>query len=729
MDQSLSADFHAHVRPCLDLVDALRNIGVQEKIPIPQIAVMGDQSSGKSSVLEQLSGVQFPRGTGLVTRCATQITMSQGETWSAELRATGGSDVRRVTEDQQAELGRHIEELTTELCGGGDGFCGPDKFIEVKLVAPDAPDLTIIDLPGIVRTHISGQDTTVKEQVDSLLEHFLKQERTIILAVIPVNVDIATVDILERASKVDPDGERTMGVLTKPDLVDKGGEAEVLNVLANRTKPLRHGYFMLKNPSQDDLTAQQGKPVPPADSRSRALAWLKTSKYKEMDDRLGVQALQTALTGLLVTQIKKSLPSMREEVDAVLEQTEGEIATLGISPPPTAGGRRMAALAVVREVVAVLRHTTSSANREPVDVSGPAVIQQELRARKLFAEAVNATRPGFDGERDEFDVEVTDVDSRHALNDGVKEKTVGEILGKKKWMVSKSVTNVGDIISNAYSESGYTKGKIVKVAPYFRGDLAARIEEGRGRELPGFMNFQVFTTQIGEYVQLWEEPTEEFLCEVEEVLKKAADSAVQQHTGNLPRLSDMLSQQLHDHIRSCTKNAEKQLNALLEQEKLPSTENHYLYDTINKIRNKRMEDKIKAMPEPSGHDGHLQKDTVIAMLQSNIGNASNESQEVQDMIDFLAAYWKLAVKRYVDVVCMVLTDTFTAPARIKDIEEKLTNAAAAADDQNLERLFQMDSHVERRRLELKKTREKMLLAREKISDFVGGSSSSMPMGK
>jgi interferon-induced GTP-binding protein Mx1 len=92
----------------------------------------------------------------------------------------------------------------------------------IELVSPHVPDLTIIDLPGIVRTTLEGQSRTVIAEVDSLLQKFLEQERTIILAVIPSNVDIATVDIIERASKADPRGHRTVGVLTKPDMIGAG---------------------------------------------------------------------------------------------------------------------------------------------------------------------------------------------------------------------------------------------------------------------------------------------------------------------------------------------------------------------------------------------------------------------------------------------------------------------------------------------------------------------------
>jgi len=103
------------------------------------------------------------------------------------------------------------------------------------------PDLTLIDLPGIVRTTTSGQSKHVISMVDNLIDKYLQQERTIVLAVIPADIDIAVVDILERAQKADPNGDRTIGVLTKVDKVSAGEEEQVINVLQNVLKPLKLG--------------------------------------------------------------------------------------------------------------------------------------------------------------------------------------------------------------------------------------------------------------------------------------------------------------------------------------------------------------------------------------------------------------------------------------------------------------------------------------------------------
>ena len=117
--------------------------------------------------------------------------------------------------------------MTNQLAPGRNTFCA-EETIEITLVAPDAPNLTIIDLPGIVRTVTGDQDRGIMAEINGLIDRYIKESRTVILCVIASNVDIATNDVLERAALVDPEGHRTMGVLTKADLVDKGGEGKLL---------------------------------------------------------------------------------------------------------------------------------------------------------------------------------------------------------------------------------------------------------------------------------------------------------------------------------------------------------------------------------------------------------------------------------------------------------------------------------------------------------------------
>lgn len=153
---------------------------------MPQICVMGDQSSGKSSVLEALSGIPFPRGTGLVTRCPIRMVMKRarsGESWSA-LVSTSTSTNPVSARDVQ-DLNAIIDRLMQELCAGPNSFS--TEGVIVELISPDACDLTVVDLPGIIRTITAGQSKSAIEQVNRMIKSYLQDKRTIILAVIPAN--------------------------------------------------------------------------------------------------------------------------------------------------------------------------------------------------------------------------------------------------------------------------------------------------------------------------------------------------------------------------------------------------------------------------------------------------------------------------------------------------------------------------------------------------------------
>ena len=327
---SVASAMDLSCRPLIDVVDQLRALGVDEEIDIPQVAVMGDQSSGKSSVLEALSGIPFPRGCQLVTKCATELRMKRGAAFKAVISLTWDkaqpADAGAVGSIE--ELGEKIEKLTDALLAASGATFEKEHSILIELEAPSVPDLTVIDLPGIVRTSVEGQDAGVIEDVGNLINKYLQRDRTIILAVIPCNVDIATVDILERARNVDPAGDRTIGVLTKPDLIDKGAEAEVISVLRGIRKPLKLGYTILKNRSQQQID----KGISLAEAKAEETGWFsQQDPFKELKPELfGVDNLSQRLTEVLVQRIRHSLPPMIAEIRAKIDVAKRDLAELPV---------------------------------------------------------------------------------------------------------------------------------------------------------------------------------------------------------------------------------------------------------------------------------------------------------------------------------------------------------------------------------------------------------------
>jgi hypothetical protein len=708
----IQSHMSSSARSIIDLVDDLRKIGISQDLPIPQIAVMGDQSSGKSSVLEAISSIPFPRGNGLVTRCATQIRMSNCATWAATIRwvdPTGQESGDIVTITSPDQIADQIERVTSELDKGNQKNIVTDKEIEIVLQSPDVPNLTIIDLPGIVRTSTRGQSEGLMGEVDALLNRYLEEERTIILAVVPVNVDVATVDILERAKKVDPTGDRTMGVLTKPDLVEKGNEAAVLGLLTNREKPLKHGYVMLKNRTPAQLSA--GMTLDEA--RAAETAWFATSYYSTAkgaeDVRLGVGQLTPALTELLIALIHTAIPSMKREISERLGNSRQDLDKCGEAPPSTPQACLSAAITATRRFAQGM-HTVANEAGDCGLGDTVRVLYIERKVRAQFGEDVRQTRPGFNGEDDTWEVEVIDCESDGVLNDGVIHRDVGDLTTIFSHDIE--VPTVGDNVDVHYPDYGFTECEILARASYFRADIAKKIDTFRGRELPGFLNFALFSKIMQEYVQRWAGPAETFRAAVSASFVAAAGLLIKRETETHPALQSRLITDVTAFVESADTLATERLDQLIYTELLPSTENHYLWDTLNKIRDQRVTKKVEEMSTIK--DGWVDKKAVLALLKSDLGNESNESAEVTDMIDMLSAYWKLAVKRYIDEAAMVIASTYTRPECIVRLQSKLDEHVLSTDPDRLVQLFRQNPALQRRRQQLTDTITRLSNAKSRI---------------
>ena len=565
-------------RPLLDLVDDLRRCGVEKHIAIPQIAVMGDQSSGKSSVLEAICKIPFPRGTGLVTRCATQVAMVKSvEDWNATvtIREEGDEsshgDVHR-TYTEPGELTACIEELTDLLAGSDGGFS--DDVIEIKLRGPNLQDLTIIDLPGIVKTRTEGQADSVIATVDALVNRYLNQDRTIILAVIPANVDIATVDILSRAEKADPDGTRTIGVLTKPDLVDEGGEAEVRKVLENKKKKLTHGYVMVKNRSQKELESNTSLEA----AKEKEAEWFKKSAYVGADCRTGSDDLITLLVDILVRNIKSTLPDMEREIDTLLDQKQTELEAAGESPPQSERELKLKAAGMLHNAVAKMKEAALGGTVTPIHRSGDgedskSFWREILDAREAFADGVRVTKPGFRGGQDKYDLKVASVKDQAKFEEMHPGKTVGSVISNCAWPAIGSIATVGKVYPNEDSD-GNTFELIAVGPPYYRGDLAKKMKAHRGRELPGFLSFDVFTSVMCEYVNEWKTPSD-LLCESAlRILGASIHAAIEGETEAFPAFGKAVMRVCNEHRAKIQEKMKALLDTRFRQESVPATQNH-----------------------------------------------------------------------------------------------------------------------------------------------------------
>ncbi|XP_028302205.1 interferon-induced GTP-binding protein Mx-like isoform X3 [Gouania willdenowi] len=326
---TLNQQYEEKVRPCIDLVDSLRSLGVEKDLALPAIAVIGDQSSGKSSVLEALSGVSLPRGNGIVTRCPLELKMKRtkkGQKWVCRISYQGKEE--KIMEP--ADVEKKIRYAQDVMAGVGVGIS--DELISLEIASPDVPDLTLIDLPGIARVAMKGQPENIGYQIKRLIEKFITKQETISLVVVQCNVDIATTEALKMAQVVDPDGERTLGILTKPDLVDKGTEETVIEIVHNEIINLKKGYMIVKCRGQKEI----------AEKVSLSEAIQREKDFFERHANFSVlyeegyatiPKLAEKLTLELVHHIKRSLPRLEEQIEEKLAQTQAELDRYGNGPP------------------------------------------------------------------------------------------------------------------------------------------------------------------------------------------------------------------------------------------------------------------------------------------------------------------------------------------------------------------------------------------------------------
>ncbi|KAK6305935.1 hypothetical protein J4Q44_G00228600 [Coregonus suidteri] len=316
------------VRPYIDLIDYLRSIGIDQDLPLPAIAVVGDQSSGKSSVLEALSGVELPRGNGIVTRCPLELRLCyvSGVDWKAVISYRD----KCINVGNPSEVEKHVKEAQNELAGEGVGIC--HELISLKIMSSSVCDLTLIDLPGIARVPVQGQPEDIGAQIKSLILKILAKQKTINLVVVPCNVDIATTEALKMAKEVDPEGTRTLAILTKPDLIDRGTEKDVLDIVRNKIIPLNMGYVIVKCRGQKQIN--DGVTINEAIEDEMDF-FQKHDEFSSLlhEERATTKCLAARLTQTLVNHIQKSLPQMSDQIKQQLWVSQTELTKYEGGPP------------------------------------------------------------------------------------------------------------------------------------------------------------------------------------------------------------------------------------------------------------------------------------------------------------------------------------------------------------------------------------------------------------
>ncbi|EGD91529.1 hypothetical protein H112_01337 [Trichophyton rubrum D6] len=391
------------------LQDVFTTVGAQNPIDLPQIVVVGSQSSGKSSVLENIVGRDFlPRGSGIVTRRPLVLQLINKP--RSEKQSNGVKEEDKLdTTDSEANIDEYGEflhipgqkfhdfnKIREEIVRETDAKTGRNAGISpapinLRIYSPNVLTLTLVDLPGLTKVPVGDQPKDIEKQIREMVLKQISKSNAIILAVTAANQDLANSDGLKLAREVDPEGQRTIGVLTKVDLMDAG--TDVVDILAGRVIPLRLGYVPVVNRGQRDIENKR--------TISYALEHEKNffenhATYSSKSAYCGTPYLARKLNVILMMHIKQTLPDIKARIASSLQKYTAELNQLGDS---MLGNSANIILNIITEFSNEYRTILDGNNQElsSVELSGGARVSFVFH--ELYSNGVKAIDP-FDMVKD-----------------------------------------------------------------------------------------------------------------------------------------------------------------------------------------------------------------------------------------------------------------------------------------------------------------------------------------
>ncbi|KAL4123983.1 hypothetical protein PRIC2_009826 [Phytophthora ramorum] len=712
MTESSKNNLFTHVKAQEErkLIDKLRDIGLGQYVELPQIAVMGDTSSGKSSLLSALSGVSFPSSDQLTTRCPTQLVLSRADTFRGSVRlvrfqsvSTGGdnsSDDGEEKEDLQRleDVPDAITRLTKKLVDEGQ-YISDDQIV-IEMSGPDLPNLTLTDLPGLVRTVGDHEDQSIIPRVRQMVDRYMQQERTVIIAVVPANVDMHNTEILQAAQEADPNGTRTIAVVTKVDLVDAGAELAVHELLLNKKKRMHLGYHAVKCRSQRELT--KGTSI--EKGVVNELTFFGQHEYwQRLPPHLwGVPRLSERLVSILQDNIRRSLPKVITEISCRISETHKALSELGTPLESPAAQRQQFskwADQYLRLIEAAMSGQYDLLPASNSALKGSAVGHEiNARLRAVLREKEAALRERIYETKD------------HVVGAGGKERqeevAVGDAVQIElddKWRsgIVKGI-NGTDVCCEEFDNQWKSKH-------HWRFDgravLKQFIRENRGDELAIFPSYQVFCNLFRQCVDKWGPPTQKLLGAYQKQTKLVSDFvAGEVHATS--RVVQFIRSSAAGVLDRVVEAADREMNSLLRAEGRPYTQDDRLFEELDQQRLKALQEQVKtAVPVDS--DGKVLLAEVMKAVEAvTLATADREALEMQVALE---AYLDVAVPRFVDAIPMRLNDLV-----LRRFVAEMTNELNGLTDEKLARLMKDSEHKIAERQQLKEELDCLVNAKQEI---------------
>ncbi|KAI0022736.1 P-loop containing nucleoside triphosphate hydrolase protein [Xylariomycetidae sp. FL0641] len=698
----------------LTKVDKLREL-IGTRVDLPQLVVVGDQSSGKSSVLEGVTGFAFPRDVGLCTRYATQITCRRDPISSIIVTIIPGPNAAPHEQERVKAFRRTLTHLSVENLPqvfkdandamgirnststyASDGSNLPtfsEHILRIEKLGPDEEHFTVIDVPGIFRNPDPGLTTDEDiGLVRDMVQRYMQDTRTIILAIMPSNVDPATQEILKLAKGADPDMRRTMAVLTKPDLAtEKATQRVAIDYVLGRRGQLTLGYYIVKNrgPDEADKTLEQGLAL------ERALFSSDPWSALRATGRAGMENLKVHVRQLLIDLIKREFPKLKAEVNKELFRLQAELGAMGQSRsnPHTQRAylNKMSEVFQARTRDALNAYYTADnffSARDDIRLITRVVEENEKYSTEMenngHTRAFSSdpeTDTSAHGER--YCLEASP--SEHAASGDCDELEYDAILDE-----------IFDTLDTSLPE------------PTGPADIMKYIEEvykgSRGLEI-GTFGSSLLGTIFKEQSRKWEPITMSHMKKIILHVHHFISEAIKDACPDARVREELWDGYLVEELLGSYRKAMDHTGFLLqiEREQSPMTLNHYFNDNLQKVQAGRL---VSAMEKLGIHaeregvgEGFFLTGPQLAGFSMDKANSEHVREQLHDV---LKSYYKVARKRFVDVVCQQAVNYYLLAGKFSPLKVFSTEMVLNLNEEQLDMIAAEDASVKLRREKLVK---------------------------
>jgi GTP-binding protein EngB required for normal cell division len=606
----------SHHRDVLDIIDTLRSHGVSHYVDLPQIIVCGSQSSGKSSTLESLSGIAFPTSDGLCTRFATELILRRGDKPEIKVQIQPGpsrskEDIQRLaafseTGDQKDFHGIiEAAKAVMGLVGEGAKIFSTD-ILRIESTSPTAPNLTLVDLPGIFGASDKNQSDEDAELVQNLVLGYMAQQRSIILAVVTADVPFANQPVTKFARDIDPTGQRTLGLVTKPDRIKDSPESEkyYVEMAQNQNVKLVLGWHVLLNRSH--LTRNDSDEMRDA----KEAEFFNDSAWNVLcADQLGVEMLRTRLRKILWNHIQRGLPGVKADVQSGIRDCILKLQQLG-KPRSTRKEKHTYLHRISNQISTLVRAAIDGVYSDQFFESVPGQqdqFERRLRAHAQFILSRFSKRMSTDG---------------HAL----------EIVEEGKEPTR----------SNALTymmRDGYLE------------EVKALMAECWGRELPGTFNPLVVGDLFSRQCKPWKAITQALVEEIHTAAATTFDKMISEYCDDNTRMR-LMKRQIQPPLHRLRKDVQDKVNELLRPHLSihPITYNKDLVNGVQKIQSERHRTKFDRLStQACGHtaESAAEKNATAVYLRNVLTALRNGTEPNVDKCseslaaDVAAAYYQV----------------------------------------------------------------------------------------